>query len=274
LLQLFANLELKTEYGGPNTDNSGLKASKKMHRFYIPPARWVAMTLENGEAHHCVDVLRLDQRSKVVLFDGRGTETTAEIVTIEKGRVRLRSLSSSKTERLRCAVTLAQAVPKGKKMDIIVQKATELGVSRIVPLLSERTVVQVEQENAPKKREKWEQIAIEAAKQCGQNWLPDIVEPTTPKRFLADMGKYEVSLIASLQNDARGFKQIFADFYEQHRKRPVSALILIGPEGDFTPAEASLAKSAGCIPITLGPIVLRSETAAIFCLSVLAYELQ
>jgi 16S rRNA (uracil1498-N3)-methyltransferase len=245
-----------------------------MHRFYIPPARWGAMTLENGEAHHCADVLRLDQKSKVAVFDGRGTETTAEVVAVERGRVRLRSLSTSRTEPLRCSVTLAQAVPKGKKMDTIVQKATELGVSRIVPLLSERTVVQVEMEEAQKKREKWEQIAIEAAKQCGQNWLPEIAGPTTPKRFFVDMGQYEASLIASLQNDARGFKQVFTDFYEQHGRRPASALILIGPEGDFTPAETSLAKSAGCVPVTLGPIVLRSETAAIFCLSVLAYELQ
>jgi 16S rRNA (uracil1498-N3)-methyltransferase len=88
------------------------------------------------------------------------------------------------------------------------------------------------------------------------------------------MGQYEAQLIASLQSDARGFKQVFTDFYEQHGRRPASALILIGPEGDFTPAETSLAKSAGCVPLTLGPIVLRSETAAIFCLSVLAYELQ
>jgi 16S rRNA (uracil1498-N3)-methyltransferase len=243
-------------------------------RFYLPPARWRAMTLENGEAHHCADVLRLCQKSKVVVFDGRGTEATAEIASIGKGKVQLRSLSTIKTERLRCTVTLAQAIPKGKKMDTIVQKATELGVSRIVPLLSERTVVHLEKEDGDKKREKWEQIAIEAAKQCGQNWLPEIVAPITPKAFLGDLDRYEALLIASLQADARGFKQVFADFYEQHGRRPVSALILIGPEGDFTPAEASLAKSAGCMPVSLGPIVLRSETAAIFCLSVLAYELQ
>jgi len=81
-------------------------------------------------------------------------------------------------------------------------------------------------------------------------------------------------LIASLQNDARNFKKVLANFREQHGRRPGSALILIGPEGDFTPAETSSAKSAGCVPVSLGPIVLRTETAAIYSLSVLAYELQ
>jgi len=230
--------------------------------------------LDESEAHHCVDVLRLGVGSRVVVFNGRGSEITAEILALEKGRVHLKELISARAEPLRCAVTLAQAIPKGKSMDLIIQKATELGVAKIVPLLSDRTVVQLQEDELNKKREKWKQVVIEAAKQSGQDWLPEIAGPITPKQFFAEFDRYELPLVASLQNDARSFKKVLAHFREQHGRRPRSALILVGPEGDFTPAETSWAKSAGSIPVSLGPIVLRTETAAIYSLSVLAYELQ
>ncbi|MBV8329924.1 MAG: RNA methyltransferase, partial [Verrucomicrobia bacterium] len=120
----------------------------------------------------------------------------------------------------------------------------------------------------------WKQMIIEAAKQSGQNWLPEVATPVGAKQFFAMFAEYELPLIASLQTDARSFKKVLANFREQHGRRPNSALMVIGPEGDFTPAETSWAKSAGCIPVSLGPIVLRAETAAIYSLSVLAYELQ
>ena len=230
--------------------------------------------LDESEAHHCIDVLRLGVGSRVVVFNGRGSEITAEILALEKGRVHLKELISARAEPLRCAVTLAQAIPKGKSMDLIIQKATELGVAKIVPLLSDRTVVQLQEDELNKKREKWKQVVIEAAKQSGQDWLPEIAGPITPKQFFAEFDRYELPLVASLQNDARSFKKVLAHFREQHGRRPRSALILVGPEGDFTPAETSWAKSAGSIPVSLGPIVLRTETAAIYSLSVLAYELQ
>jgi 16S rRNA (uracil1498-N3)-methyltransferase len=246
------------------------------HRFYIPPERWTLqpLVLEHAEAHHCLDVLRLGVGARVVIFDGQGSEITAEITSVGKGIAHLKDLMSVKTEPLRCAVTLAQAIPKGKSMDLIVQKATELGVAKIVPLLSDRAVVQLDDDEARKKGEKWRQVVIEAAKQCGQNWLPEIAEAITTKKFFAEFDRYELPLIASLQQDSRSFKVTLAEFREQHGRRPGSALMLIGPEGDFTPAETSLAKRAGCIPVSLGPIVLRAETAAIYSLSVLAYELQ
>ena len=246
------------------------------HRFYISPERWSLrpLLLDESEAHHCIDVLRLGVGSRVVVFNGRGSEITAEILALEKGRVHLKELISARAEPLRCAVTLAQAIPKGKSMDLIIQKATELGVAKIVPLLSDRTVVQLQEDELNKKREKWKQVVIEAAKQSGQDWLPEIAGPITPKQFFAEFDRYELPLVASLQNDARSFKKVLAHFREQHGRRPRSALILVGPEGDFTPAETSWAKSAGSIPVSLGPIVLRTETAAIYSLSVLAYELQ
>jgi 16S rRNA (uracil1498-N3)-methyltransferase len=230
--------------------------------------------LDDSEGHHCVDVLRLGVGSRVVVFNGKGSQITAEITAIEKGKVYLKELIAAKAESLRCAITLAQAIPKGKNMDLILQKATELGVAKIVPLISDRTVVHLEEEELNKKQEKWKQVTIEAAKQSGQDWLPEIAGPITPKQYFAEFDHPELSLIASLQNDARSFKRVLANFQEQHGRRAKSVLILVGPEGDFTPAETSWAKSAGCVPVSLGPIVLRTETASIYSLSVLAYELQ
>lgn len=248
----------------------------QIHRFFIPPEAWIPdrLQLDADEAHHCIDVVRGATGNRIVVFNGRGVEAVAEIIGIGKSRVELKTLQISQIPPLRCAITLAQAIPKGKNMDLIVQKATELGVSQIVPLISERTVVQLALEEAAKKAEKWRQIVIEAGKQCGQSRLPEVTLPVAPKQFFAEFDHYEAAFIASLQNDARSFKNALSEFREQHGKRPDNVIVLIGPEGDFTPAEAALAKSTGCLPVSLGPIVLRTETAAIYCLSVLSYELQ
>ena len=155
-------------------------------------------------------------------------------------------------------------------MELIVEKATELGVSTIAPLISERTIVNVDSTDALRKQEKWQRVSIEAAKQCGQNWLPEIQIPRTPKAFFDTKPKFDLMLVASLQQDAQHLKRMIGEF---GTKLPTQVLVLVGPEGDFTPAELALAKSAGCRPITLGPIILRTETAAIYCLSVLSHEL-
>jgi 16S rRNA (uracil1498-N3)-methyltransferase len=246
-----------------------------MHRFYIPPATWNldSLVLDESETHHATDVLRIQTGERVVVFDGQGHEATAEVVNISKRSIELKRLLNAKTERLPCLITLGQAIPKGKNMEFIVQKATELGAAGIAPLLSERTVVQVDADDAAKKKEKWEDVTIEAAKQCGQNWLPTVYTPASPKDFFAQGHKFDLTLIASLQQDAQHPKQILEEYVSINGKKPVSILVLVGPEGDFTPAEISLAKSNGCRPITLGPIVLRTETAALYCLSVLSYEL-
>jgi 16S rRNA (uracil1498-N3)-methyltransferase len=242
----------------------------------LAPEYWQQdlLRLEGAQAHHCTDVLRLKPSSRIVVFDGCGVEVMAEITELGKDVVLSRRLFTTRANRLPHRLVLAQAVPKGRQMELIVQKATELGVSTIVPLLSERTVVQIEPSEKDHKVSRWKQIAIEAAKQCGQNWLPVIRPPVTPKAFLEERPPCELSFIGSLQEDARSFKSAFRDFQQNLGRIPSSALMLIGPEGDFTPAELVQAKSAGCIPVSLGPIVLRSETAAIYSLSVLSYELR
>ena len=176
-------------------------------------------------------------------------------------------------------------------MELIVQKAVELGASEIAPLISEHTIVRLDESEAIQKQAKWRQVAIEAAKQSGQNWLPTIRRPEKIGDFFAKLGKLQpdgkaaasdwhrtrslpqLRLIGSLQAEARHLKSVILDYEREHVRRPENVLICIGPEGDFTEAELNLARQHGCCPITLGPIILRVETAAITCLSVLAYEL-
>jgi 16S rRNA (uracil1498-N3)-methyltransferase len=264
-----------------------------MHRFYIAPDEWDpdSLVLSGSEAHHARNVLRMEPGDKAVLFNGHGREITAEIVDLSRDELRLRKLHHAQTPPLRCRITLGQAIPKGKNMDLIIQKAVEIGAAEIYPLISDRTVVQVDPESAAQKQSKWQTIAIEAAKQCGQNWLPQVRAPQKLKDFFSDVEAgvspassedlrptraplhFDLQLIGSLQSDAQSLKKILAEYAAQHGDRPASVLMLIGPEGDFTPAELGLARSRGCRPITLGPIILKVETAAIYCLSVLSYEL-
>src|SRR6184192_2826104 len=268
------------------------RQTSPMHRFYIAPEDWNpdSLVLAGAEAHHARDVLRLQPAGRVVVFNGRGHEITAEIAKVTRDEILLRKMHEARVPPLPCRITLAQAIPKGKNMDLIVQKAVEIGAAEIAPLISERTIVDLGTKEAEQKQAKWQQIAIEAAKQCGQNWLPQVhapqklndffgVEARVPARTANDLRlgtaatTPDLRLIGSLQPDAQHFKKILADYWSEHQERPRSVLMLIGPEGDFTPAELALAHRHGCRPITLGPIILRVETAAIYCLSILSYEL-
>lgn len=255
-----------------------------MHRFYIAPENWNvdALVLRESEVHHARDVLRLAPGERVVVFNGRGHEITAEITKVTREEIQLRKLHHVRMPPLRCEITLAQAIPKGKNMDLIMQKAVELGAAAIAPIISDRTIVHLQDKEAVQKQAKWQQVAIEAAKQCGQNWLPRVLLPRKLADFFDDessdrplaQGPLQLRLIGSLQSDAMHLKTVLAEYEREHQgARPTNALMCVGPEGDFTPAELNLARSRGCRPITLGPIILRVETAAIYCLSVLSYEL-
>ena len=235
-----------------------------MHRFFLPNLQQPLLSAE--EAHHALHVLRLKVGDTLNVFDGRGHEAQARIAETTKDSVSVTILQYSNTAPLPCRITLAQAIPK-KSMDLIVQKATELGVASVVPLVSERSVVKLDEDS--RRMDRWHEIALDACKQCGNNWLPEIQPPQKARDFLGSPSKFDLKLIASLQPDSKPLKVILGDAV-----RPTSVLILIGPEGDFTPAELGLAKSAGCLPLSLGPLVLRADTAAIYTLSILHHELQ
>ena len=246
------------------------------HRFYLAPSRWMEEQpeLDSADSHHCADVLRLSVGDKVVIFDGQGYEAFAELTEVTRKHTRLSIGNRTLTAKPRCTITLAQAVPKARNMDLIIQKAVELGASTVIPILSERTVVRLEDAgDAARKQERWQSIAVEACKQCGQNWTPAIGLPRTTKEFLASPPKADLILIASLQPDACPVKAVLSAYVAAKGLLPTSVMVMVGPEGDFTPAETALSKSVGAVAISLGPIILRTETAALYCLSVLGHEL-
>ncbi|RYD26018.1 MAG: 16S rRNA (uracil(1498)-N(3))-methyltransferase, partial [Verrucomicrobiaceae bacterium] len=190
----------------------------------------------------------------------------AEILDVSKSEIRLSLGEVVQRPPLRPRIHLAQAVPKGKTMDLIVQKAVELGVASIQPLITRRTVVQVEADDADRKSSKWQRVALEACKQCGQDLLP-VVEPARSfSEWLPRCGR-GLKVIASLFDGARPLRDVL-----RSTEPPEDVTLLIGPEGDFTPEEGEAALAAGFQAASLGEIVLRAETAAFFAISAVRYE--
>ncbi len=243
--------------------------------FCMPPtAEPAELTLSADESHHLVAVNRARPGDTVVAFDGRGTEWICELASDRKNAAVLKVRLRQKARPLPYEITLGQALPKGPAMDAIVRKATELGAAHIAPLESERTQVHLDGERSDKKTGKWQTAALEAAKQCGNPFLPVIAPVQPAAAFMESARGYDLKLIASLQPGAKSLRSVLAAFHATSGRPPKKVLWLVGPEGDFTPAELSLAQTCGFEPITLGPLVLRCETAATYALSVLSYELQ
>lgn len=232
------------------------------------------ITLTPEESHHLVVVNRAHTGDTVVAFDGRGTEWMCELAAEKKNAAMLKVRFKQKHKPLPYEITLGQALPKGQSMDAIVRKATEIGATRIAPLESERTQVHLDGDRSERKIEKWQTAALEASKQCGNPYVPEVLPVQNAAVFMESARGYDLKLIASLQPGAKSLKAVLAAFQAANQRAPKKVLWLIGPEGDFTPAEMSISRSAGFEPITLGPLVLRSETAAAYALSILSYELQ
>jgi 16S rRNA (uracil1498-N3)-methyltransferase len=251
-------------------------------RVFAPAPVHGLIVLPAGESHHLVTVNRARPGDTVVAFNGHGTEWTCELTEARKAGVSLRVTATHTRAPLPCAITLAQALPKGGVMDDIIRHATELGAARIVPLSTERTQVHLDGDRSDKKIEKWRVGALEAAKQCGNPFLPEITAVRTLAEFLAGVldadtadtvtAKTVLKLVASLHPGAQSLKAALTQFKATHGTAPTAAIWMVGPEGDFSPAEMQAAVTAGFIPVTLGPLVLRCDTAATAALAVLAYE--
>ncbi len=217
------------------------------------------MALSKEQSHYLRGVLRLESGAEVEVFDGRGARHRA---LLEGDLLRLGGPLPSAPQRA-LDVLLVQALAKGEKMDLIVQKATELGAARIVPLASERAVVKLSTGAA--RLQRWRRIAQEAARQSGRADVPPIDEPCgfddvlrilreQPERQGLILDPREKSL--RLSAAARGLSQV---------------LLAVGPEGGFSPAEIETARGGGMIPVALGPLVLRTETASLAALAVLLH---
>ena len=239
-----------------------------MHRFYCPKENIYKNQIivdDKKEAHHILNVMRLGLNDRLAIFDGEGNEFTGSIEKIEKDRLSVKIDKSKKAISKKVQVTLACAMPKQERFDYIIEKTTELGIAKIIPLKTERTIVNFDKKRLESKIEHWRNIAIAAAKQCGNNYLPQIEKIKTFSEVLSDIGDYDLMIIPCLIGKRKSLKQLLTNL------KPKRILVLIGPEGDFTDDEIRLAIKKGCKPVSLGENVLRVDTAAIFVSSILNY---
>ncbi len=235
-----------------------------MPRFYSPPPLPLSGTLDlpPDAAHHASRVLRLRVGDAVEIFDGIGNERQGQISYLSGKRVTVADIAATVgTRESPLHVVLAQSLSGSEKMDWIIQKSTELGVTEIQPLATARSVAKLTAERAANRLEHWQQVAISACEQCGRNVLPVIHAPLEimawlPKTKTMTDGKYILlpGSAASLHDQA---------------KPQGKAVLLIGAEGGFSQAESTAALHCGFIPIRLGARVMRTETAAIAGLAVL-----
>jgi 16S rRNA (uracil1498-N3)-methyltransferase len=233
-------------------------------RFFCPVhlAPGLRVNLPEGAARHACRVLRLRVGDDLVLFNGTGGENSARITSVERERVEVEVLKWHEREcEAPIRVTLVQAVQAGEKMDMTVQKAVELGVSRIVPVSSRRSVVRLEGERAIRRVQHWRAVAIAACEQCGRNRIPEVLELDGLGQWLARPAAEGVCRLML----APGASMALSDV-----RPPVlggSLELLIGAEGGLAPDELALAEGAGFLPVSLGPRILRTETAGLAALA-------
>jgi 16S rRNA (uracil1498-N3)-methyltransferase len=230
-------------------------------RFYFPDnlACDMRAALPAQAAHHAAKVLRLREGDEIALFDGSGGEYAAHIADIAKHGVTVQIGAHRVAERESpLDVTLAQAISSGDKMDLTLQKATELGIARIQPLESERSVVRLSGDRAEKRVAHWQGVVIAACEQCGRNKIPEVAPIRRFHDWLGDSDASGLRLMLS-PGAAQGLRGL------PKPEHPVT--LLIGPEGGFSEAETLSAQHSGFTPVRLGARVLRTETAALAALS-------
>ncbi len=235
-----------------------------MPRFYCtPPLPHSGLfELPPEAAHHAARVLRLRESDRVEMFDGLGNACTGMIVELAGKRVVVGGIAASRADRESpLQITLAQALSSSEKMDWVIQKATELGVAKIQPLDTERSVARLSAERAAKRLEHWRQVAISACEQCGRNLLPEIHAPLDMMAWLQQIRDTPDSKFILLPEGA-------ASLHAQSKPQD-SVVLLIGAEGGFTGAESDSALHCGFTAIRLGARVLRTETAAVAGLAAL-----
>lgn len=245
-----------------------IESLSRMNRYFIPPNEWKDenLSLFGEEARHCSRVMRAREGDSIEVFDGKGVSAICRICAIHRDSVSCKIVEQATTPTVSHPITLCQAIPKGGNMELIVQKAVELGVSKIQPLITAHTVARPQA--VEKKSSKWQRIALEACKQCGQNHLPEILTPQHFDSWLGDLDFDGTRLIAALGDGAVHLREHFQAQIPQG-----GIMLLVGPEGDFSDKEYGAAFESGFQPISFGKIVMRVETASLYGLSIIQHEL-
>ncbi len=243
-------------------------------RCYLPKNQWHSspLTISGSEAHHLVNVLRVSPQALVTCFDGEGKEALGIIRTIGRRELTIEIKEEKQTPLPSWAITLAAAVPGNENMEQIIDEATQLGVRRIVPLLTDRTIIKLTPDRILKKQDRWQQIAVSAAKQSEVNFLP-VIEPLSRwKDFLPSFASCDCVLIATPDGPHEALTLLIRSLVQS--KSRGSLLMLIGPEGDFTPQEITQAVHHGAHRISLGQTVLRCETAVTVAVALVSFLLR
>ena len=244
-----------------------------MHTFYVPPPQISTdtATITDSEQHHLRNVLRLTPSVIIRIIDGQGNVYTAEVLDAgtNRGSSKARILSHEFHARVSPSLTLFQGLPKNDKMELILQKTTEIGVAQIVPIRSEHAL----QNPSQNRYERWHRVVISATKQCKRAWLPELCDPQTFETSLAQLDKFSLRLILNPHLTQEPRPQHIKTVL-QEVSQPTSIALFVGPEGGFSDQEGAAAIQSGCVPVTLGMNILRTETAAIVAVAIAAYEYQ
>jgi 16S rRNA (uracil1498-N3)-methyltransferase len=246
------------------------------HRFYVPPKQIVGenVFIRGTDVWHISKVLRLSKGNQVIVFDGTGREYRVVI-----GKQKPREVLGTVVEQWEyhtespLQLTLVQGVPKAKKMDLIVQKASEIGVNTLIPLQTERAdvSVQIKHHSAAKiaqKLDRWTRIGVEAAKQSQRTAIPTVGSIMSVQEFLAQPVSADIQLLLWEAEEQQRLKSVL----RTHSAPVKSAVVVIGPEGGFTRNEAELFMAHGYCSVSLGKRILRTETAGLVVLGILQYE--
>lgn len=237
-----------------------------MRRFFVSPTslRQSTIPLEGDTLHHLSKVLRLTPGEEILLLDGRGNLCQCRIESLGRKSGEARVLRRWQESEGVLPIQLLQSLPKGDKMELILQKGTELGVTEFVPVLAGRSTPRLVADREESRQQRWERIIQEAARQCRRPVLPRLAQTIA----LADaLGACSAELrLLPWEEESRPLAEVLP------RLPPASTAVLIGPEGGFSTAEASLASAAGFLPISLGPRILRSETAGFAVATILQHH--
>lgn len=243
-----------------------------MRRIFIKALLQEELVITGGDAHHLGRVMRARAGDRILVADDEGKVGEYELTGFTESSVSMRLVQyvEERTESP-VEIVLAQCLPKGDKLELIVQKATELGVNAIVPLASDNCVVRYDSKKAQARQEKWQKIADEAGKQCGRSRLPE-VQPVQPfgewLREMAGEQSGDTAICMCYENELQqGMKEFL-----QGQRTAKRFVVIIGPEGGFSLAEAALAKELGIASVSLGTRILRAETAAISAVALIQYE--
>lgn len=253
-----------------------LSGALSIHRFFVPSSRIIdgVVFIRGTDVWHITKVLRLSKGDQVIVFDGTGREYKVALGKQKRREILGTVLDQwEKDTESPLQLTLVQGLPKANKMDLIVQKATEVGVNEIIPLQTERSIWNPKQKRTPDEKvhqrlERWSRISIEASKQSCRTAVPLIRPIVTIKEFLSQPISADLKLLLWEEEKSTSLKDAL-----QKQISPVqSAIVVIGPEGGFTPQEAEQFRSDGYTPVALGKRILRTETASVVVLGILQYE--